>query len=83
MASVSVKRSVDCAADSSDLQISKMNSFVFGAVTKKDRFIFSFHYFGCQTCLQSGKVLLHSIKIGGTLPDVSKTGGPAVRSVIL
>jgi hypothetical protein len=34
MASGSVKHSVDCAADSSDLQISKMNSFVFSAGQK-------------------------------------------------
>jgi hypothetical protein len=34
MASSSVKRNVDCTADSSDLQISKINIFVFGAVMK-------------------------------------------------
>jgi hypothetical protein len=35
MASGGVKHSVDCAADSSDLQISQMNSFAFGAAKKK------------------------------------------------
>jgi hypothetical protein len=40
MASGSVKRIVNCAADSSDLQIFKMNSFVFGAVMKNDSFMF-------------------------------------------
>jgi hypothetical protein len=40
MAPVSVERSVDCAADSSDIQISKMNCFVFSAVTKTEIHIF-------------------------------------------
>jgi hypothetical protein len=40
MASGSVKRSVDSAADSSDLQIFKMNSSVFGAVMINDTFMF-------------------------------------------
>jgi hypothetical protein len=40
MASVSVKRSVDCAADSRDLQISKMNSFEFSEVSRNKRFMF-------------------------------------------
>jgi hypothetical protein len=42
MASSSVRSSVDCAADSSDLKISKINSFVFGAVMKNNRFMFLF-----------------------------------------
>jgi hypothetical protein len=42
MASSSIKCSVDCAADSNDLQIFKMNSFVFGAAMKTDRFMFMF-----------------------------------------
>jgi hypothetical protein len=37
MASGSVKGRVNCAADSSDLQISKMNSFVFNVVMKNNR----------------------------------------------
>jgi hypothetical protein len=41
MASGSVKRySVNGAADSSDLHISKMKSFVFGEVMKNDGFMF-------------------------------------------
>jgi hypothetical protein len=42
MAFGGVKRSVDCAADSSDLQISKMNSFVFRTVMENDKFMFFF-----------------------------------------
>jgi hypothetical protein len=45
MASGSVKCSVDCADDSSNLQISKMSSFVFGAVMKTTDSCFCFHYF--------------------------------------
>jgi hypothetical protein len=40
MASGSVKRSVNCAAESRDLQTSKTNSFVFSAVSKNDRLMF-------------------------------------------
>jgi hypothetical protein len=40
MASGGVKRNADSAADASDLQISKMNSFVFSTMMKNDRFIF-------------------------------------------
>jgi hypothetical protein len=67
MASGSVKRSVDCSADFSDLQISKMNSFVFSAVTKNDGFLFFIQLFRRETCPQSGKVLLNGIKIGGAV----------------
>jgi hypothetical protein len=42
MVSSSLKRNVDYAADSSDLQIFKMNSFVFGAAIKTNRFMFIF-----------------------------------------
>jgi hypothetical protein len=42
MVSGSIKRSVDCAADSSNWQIFKMNSFVFGEAIKTDSFMFMF-----------------------------------------
>jgi hypothetical protein len=45
MASGSVKRGVNCAVDSSDLQISKMSSFVFGAVMKTTDSCFFKNYF--------------------------------------
>jgi hypothetical protein len=45
MASGSVKHGVDCADDSSDLQISKMGSFVFGAVMKMTDSCFCFNEF--------------------------------------
>ena len=40
MAFGSIKRRVDFAADSSDLQISKMNSFEFNVVMKNNRLMF-------------------------------------------
>ena len=40
MASGSIKRRVDFAADSSDLQISKMNSFEFNVMMKNNRLMF-------------------------------------------
>jgi hypothetical protein len=64
MASGSVKHNVDCAADSSDWQISKINSFVFGTWWKWQIHVF-FWLFGRETLLQSSKVLLNVIKIGG------------------
>jgi hypothetical protein len=44
-----------------------MNSVVFIAVTKKDRFMFLIQLFPRETCPQSGKVLLNGIKVDGTV----------------
>jgi hypothetical protein len=43
MASSSVKCFFDCAADSNDLKISKIYSFVLGAAMKNNRFMFLAH----------------------------------------
>jgi hypothetical protein len=67
MASGTVKRSVDCAADSSNQEIFKMDSFVFSAVTKNNIFIFFISLFRRETCLQSSKALLNGIKMGSTV----------------
>jgi hypothetical protein len=58
MASGSVKRSVNCAADFSYLQISKMNSFVFCVVIKNDKrqiHVFDFNDFEVRHALRAVK----------------------------
>jgi hypothetical protein len=55
MASGSVKCGVDSADDSSDLQISQNEQFVFGAVMKMTDLCFCFNYFAGKHAFRAVK----------------------------